>query len=245
MGTTQQQLPQTPTTMEACMRLAEGSQQDVFWTAQERIGPVVASQPGFRAVIGGPIARSTWMYFCGKFDTPADMDSWNHSKLHRPVIDKAYAEWFDAFYIRKWRDPAEGEALSGPLFLETALTPPEKLEDGIVEAILDDLTRGLADRNVEPFETVPGTFEPQPFQFIGPLEEFPVVAPVRYLLVTHWPDESSLREWLDSDVISRLSELGAVEQLVQVQIRHALGEREHLNADGSLRGWERTVSAPA
>lgn len=238
-------IPQTPTTMEACMRLAEGPQQEVFWKAQERIGPVVAGEPGFRAVIGGPIARSTWMYFSGKFDSPATIDAWYHSKLHRPVIDKAYSEWFDAFYIRKWRDPEAGEALAGPLFLETSIIPDDRLEDTLVETLLDDLTADLSSRNTPAFETLPGRFEPQPFQFIGPLEEFPVVAPFRYLLLTHWDDEADLRAWLDSEVSKQVEGLGKVEHTIQVLIRHQQGEREQLNADGGLRGWERGAEVPA
>jgi heme-degrading monooxygenase HmoA len=237
--------PQTATTMEACMRLADGPQQEAFWKAQERMGPVVAAQPGFRAVIGGPIARSTWMYFCGKFDSPANIDAWHQSKLHRPVIDKAYSEWFDAFYIRKWRDPADGEALHGPLFLETSIIPDDELEHAVVESLLDDITADLVARNAPAFETLPGRFEPQPFQFVGPLEEFPAVAPHRYLLLTHWDDETELRAWLDSDISRRVEGLGKVEHNIQVLIRHAPGEREHLNEDGSLRGWERSSGVPA
>jgi hypothetical protein len=233
-------LPQTPTTMEACMRLSEDpKQQEVFWKAQERMGPVVAAQDGFRAVIGGPIARSTWMYFSGKFATPADMDGWHKSKLHQPVIDKAYSDWFDAFYIRKWRDPEAGETLVGPLFLETSLIPDKPLDDDALEALLDELTLDLEGRNAPPFETLPGRYEPQSFQFVGPLEEFPVVAPIRYLLLTHWDTEDDLRSWIGSDIGTRLEGLGQVDHTVQVQIRHDTGDREHLNADGSLRGWER------
>jgi len=74
---TQDEIPQTLTTMEAGFTLVPGTE-DEFWAEQERIGPVVASQPGFAAVIGGPIHNSEWLYFCGKFDTPSLMDQWYH-----------------------------------------------------------------------------------------------------------------------------------------------------------------------
>lgn len=229
---------QTPTTMEACMKLASGPEA-VFWNAQEQIGPVVAEQPGFQAVIGGPIANSSWTYFCGKFETPAHMDQWYESPKHKPVMDGAYAEWFDAFYIRKWRLPAPGEKLQGPLFLETTIVPGAKLAGDLIAALIPRLQAGLDKYGTLPFETLSGQYEPQPFQFVGPLEEFPQPAPVRYLMVTHWKDEHDLNAWLDSPEAARLGELGDVTTTTHVQVRHAPGERRHLTADGALRGWQR------
>jgi heme-degrading monooxygenase HmoA len=228
--------------MEACMKLASGPEA-VFWKAQDRMGPVAASQPGFRAVIGGPIANSSWMYFCGKFESPDAMNQWYDSRQHKPVMDKAYESWFDAFYIRKWRLPADGEELTGPLFLETSIVPAAPLADDVVSTVMARLNEALPQFNTMPFETSHGEFEDQPFQFVGPLEEFPVVAPVRYLLLTHWENAEDLRAWLGSDASKSLSELGEVTSAVQVLIRHEPGERNHLNADGSQRSWVRSVSA--
>jgi antibiotic biosynthesis monooxygenase (ABM) superfamily enzyme len=235
-------IPQTLTTMEACMTLAAGPEAE-FWRAQERMGAVVAAQPGFRAVIGGPIANSSWMYFCGKFETPDDMDKWQHSRQHRPVIDKAYSTWFDAFYIRKWRLPAEGEELTGPLFCETAIVPDAALDEATLNSVVASLTEALPRFGPRPFETLAGRFETQPFQFVGPLEEFPQVAPVRYLLLTHWDDAQGVKAWLDSAEMKALGELGAVSTDLHVQILHAPGEREGLSADGSHRGWSRHAPA--
>jgi heme-degrading monooxygenase HmoA len=224
--------------MEACMTLASGTE-DEFWKIQERMGPVAASQPGFQAVIGGPIANSSWMYFCGKFATPEDMDEWYRSRRHQPVMRKAHTTWFDAFYIRKWRLPADGEELAGPLFCEIAIVPPAALDSSVVDAVVASLTEALPQHNALPFETLPGQFEPQPFQFVGPLEEFPRLAPVRYLLLTHWGSADELNAWLDSAECKALGALGEVTSQVSVLIRHRAGEREGLNADGSLRGWSR------
>ncbi|HWN35633.1 MAG TPA: hypothetical protein VNP03_22980 [Pseudonocardia sp.] len=234
----QNDIPQTMTTMEACMTLAAGTEAE-FWRVQERMGPVVATQPGFLAVIGGPIANSSWMYFCGKFATPDDMDEWYRSRRHQPVMRKAHTTWFDSFYIRKWRLPAEGEELAGPLLHETAIVPPAALEPDRLDAALGSLTEALPRFGALPFETLEGQFEAQPFQFVGPLEEFPQVAPVRYLLITHWPDAAALAAWQDSAEYRALGELGEVTSEVSVLIRHCPGEREGLNADGSLRGWSR------
>jgi heme-degrading monooxygenase HmoA len=231
-------IPQTLTTMEACMRLHPGIE-DEFWRAQERMGPVVAAQPGFRAVIGGPIANSTWMYFCGKFETPEAMNDWYDSRRHKPVMDKAHTTWFDAFYIRKWRLPAEGEELTGPLLCETAIVPESPLDDAVLAATVESLRRSLPTFNASPFETAIGEFEEQPFQFVGPLDEFPQPAPVRYLLITHWDSADDLNAWLASSEAKALGELGAVSSDVSVLIRHGAHEREGLNADGSLRSWAR------
>ncbi|MDT7587310.1 MAG: hypothetical protein QOE32_4860 [Pseudonocardiales bacterium] len=124
------------------MTLASGTE-DEFWKVQERMGPVAASQPGFQAVIGGPIANSSWMYFCGKFATPEDMDEWYRSRRHQPVMRKAHTTWFDAFYIRKWRLPADDEELAGPLFCEIAIVPPAALDSSVVDAVVDSLTEAL------------------------------------------------------------------------------------------------------
>lgn len=234
--------PQTLTTMEACMTLAAGTEAE-FWRAQERMGAVVAAQPGFEAVIGGPIANSSWMYFCGRFSTPDDMNAWYDSRQHKPVMDKAHSAWFDAFYIRKWRVPAEGEALAGPLFLEIAIVPEEALGDAVLAATVESLRAGLPKFGPQPFETAIGQFEDQPFQFVGPLEEFPQVAPVRYLLLTHWDTEEQLNAWLGSPEMKALDELGTVTTQVSVLIRHEQHERDGLNADGSLRSWSRHATA--
>src|SRR5262245_65514070 len=67
--------PQTMTTMEAGFTVKQADAEE-FWRQQERMGPVAAAAPGFLAVIGGPIARSPWLYFCGKWQTPELMDQW-------------------------------------------------------------------------------------------------------------------------------------------------------------------------
>jgi hypothetical protein len=233
---------QTFTTMEACMRLSAGTE-DQFWSAQERIGRVIVAEPGFRAVIGGPIANSKWKYFCGKFETPNHMIDWYHSPKHKPVMDNARSTWFDGFYIRKWRLPVHGETLVGPLFCETAIVPEAVLSDGVYAATVEALTAALPALDALPFETVIGEFEPQPFQFVGPLDEFPKVAPVRYLLITHWNSEADLNAWMASAVCAALSNLGEVTHQVSVLIRHDAGERRGLSTDGSLRSWSRNATA--
>jgi heme-degrading monooxygenase HmoA len=232
-------IPQTMTTMEGGNILAAGAE-DEFWKVLESMYPIVASQPGFLSVIAGPIANSSWSYASAKFATPDDADKWYHNHLHQPVMRKARTTWFDGYYLRKWRLPADGEELTGPLLCETAIVPPAALDAPALDAVVASLTEALTRYDAMPFETLPGQFEQQPFQFIGPVKGFPQdAAPVRYLLISQWDSASGLTAWLDSAECAALGQLGEVTNQVSVLIRHQAGEREGLNADGSLRGWSR------
>lgn len=231
-------IPQTLTTMEACMQLAKGPE-DRFWKAQEAIGGVVAAQPGFVGVIGGPIAHSEWMYFCGKFETSVDMDNWYKSRSHQPVMSRAHEEWFDAYYIRKWRVPEVGEALEGPIFSEISLSRPTALSADELQTLFEAIDEGLSEFDTMPFETLAGKFENQPFQLVGPLQEFPQLAPARYLVLTHWRSAEEAQAWVESEAMEKLTALGDVRSDLHVQIVHKPGERNHLSGDGAHRGWSR------
>jgi len=112
----QDRIPQTLTTMEAAFTLHEAKElQEEFWRHQERMGPIAAASPGFVAVIGGPIHRSLWLYFSGKWATPQLMDKWQSDAKHKPAQEAAHSRWFASVYLRKWRLPADNEALTGPL----------------------------------------------------------------------------------------------------------------------------------
>ena len=98
----QDRIPQTPTTMEAAFTLHDSRElQEEFWRHQLRMGPIAAASPGFVAVIGGPIHRSRWLYFCGKWETPHLMDKWQPDSKHRPMQEAAHSRWFASIYIRK------------------------------------------------------------------------------------------------------------------------------------------------
>jgi hypothetical protein len=233
----QQHLPQTLTTMEACFTLHEDSKmQEEFWRHQQRMGPIAAAAPGFLGVIGGPIQRSNWLYFCGKWKTPDLMDQWQFDSKHTPMQKAAHARWFASMYIRKWRLPDTGEQLTGPLFCEVAIARQTPLEAGTVDKILDEIVGpSLREHGALPFETMTGVFEAQPYQFVGPLQEFPALAPTRYLLLTHWPTNDALQDWLRSGVIKYLSDYGAVATNVSIQIKHDPGERKFMREDGLQR----------
>jgi hypothetical protein len=233
----QQHLPQTLTTMEACFTLHEDrTVQEEFWRHQERMGPIAAAAPGFVAVIGGPILRSHWLYFCGKWKSPDLMDKWQFDSKHTPMQDAAHARWFSSIYIRKWRLPDAGEQMTGPQFCEVAIARQTPIEAGTVDKIMDEIVApSLQQYGALPFETLTGVFEAQPYQFVGPLQEFPALAPTRYLLLTHWPTNDALQSWLRSGVIKDLSDYGEVVTNVSVAIKHDPEERKFMREDGLQR----------
>lgn len=222
--------------MEACFTLNPGVDEE-FWRAQEKFGPIAAASPGFRAVIGGPIANSPWLYFCGKWSTPSLMDEWYHSRPHTAVQSKAHETWFKSVYLRKWRLPAEGEEIQGRVFSEIAIARDAPLSEAESASILTSLNESLPAFHPRPFETVIGEFEADPYQFVGPLQEFPEIAPARYLLLTHWNTLADLQAWLDSPAVSALKNAGDFSAEHYVPIFHAPGERERLTSDGFQRGW--------
>jgi hypothetical protein len=227
-------IPQTVTTMEAGFTVNQADAEE-FWRQQERMGPVAAAAPGFLAVIGGPIARSPWLYFCGKWQTPDLMDQWYRDAKHKPMMKAAHDRWFGACYIRKWRLPEEGEEITGPVFCETAIAGEVAAPAAVIDSLLDRIDQALPPFGPLPFETLAGQYERQPYQFVGPLQEFPQAAPVRYLLLTHWTSPEAARRWLTSEVMTALAQLGTVSSALMVLVRHQSGERAGLNADGSQR----------
>jgi heme-degrading monooxygenase HmoA len=230
------EIPQTLTVMEACFTLNPGVDEE-FWPAQEKFGPVAAAASGFLAVIGGPIANSPWLYFSGKWATPAEMDDWQHSRAHIGVQKRAHDKWFKSVYLRKWRLPADGEPAEGRVFSEIAIARETPLSEVEITALLSSLNESLPAYHPRPFETAVGEFETQPYQFVGPLEEFPEVAPARYLLLTHWDSLAELETWLSSSATNVLRQAGDFSAEYYLPIYHAPGERERLTPDGFQRGW--------
>jgi hypothetical protein len=229
----QDRIPQTLTTMEAAFTLQEGKElQDEFWSHQERMGPIAAASPGFVAVIGGPIHRSHWLYFSGKWATSQLMDKWQSEPKHKPMQDAAHSRWLASVYLRKWRLPADNESLAGPLLCELAIARQHPLAQATIDKILDGIVDpSLLSHEALKFETLTEEFENQPYQFVGPVQEFPVLAPARYLLITHWPTFETLQGWLKSDAAKQLSSFGEVSSAISVPIKHDVDERRYLRPD--------------
>lgn len=159
----QDRIPQTLTTMEAAFTLHEGKElQEEFWRHQERMGPIAAASSGFVAVIDGPIHRSHWLYFSGKWATPQLMDKWQSDAKHKPVQEAGYSRWFASAYIRKWRLAADNETLSGPLLCELAIATQNSLEHAAIDRILDEIVGpSLHLHEALKFETLTGQLTPR------------------------------------------------------------------------------------
>jgi hypothetical protein len=233
---TGQAIPQTRTVMEAGFTLRAGIEQQ-FWRANNAAVPTAAAQPGFVAVTGGPVANSSWLYFSGTWQTPATMDQWYWSRRHKPLQDAAFSRWFAKMYIRKWRLPADGEALGERIFCQTAIHRPGPLDDADAADLVRSLTVALGDLGAPAFETLTGELEPQPFQLVGPVEEMPQTAPVGYLLLTHWRSAGAARAYLHSPAYRALNDLGEVSSELFVPIAEEAGSRPGLRADGLQRDW--------
>jgi hypothetical protein len=227
-------IPQTLTTMEAGFTLSPGIEEE-FWRHQDRMGPIAAAAPGFLGVIGGPIAGSPWMYFCGKWQSPQLMDQWYQDSKHRPMMDAAHSRWFAACYIRKWRRPQAGEPVEGRVFCETSIACDTAPAGDRVERLLREIGDALPGFAPLRFETFSGEYEKQPYQFVGPLMEFPQLAPVRYLLLTHWDSVRKAETWLASATMRKVAEIGEISSDIMVPIVHATSEREGLTTDGTHR----------
>jgi hypothetical protein len=223
--------------MEAAFTLHEGDElHKEFWSHQERMGPIAAAAAGFIAVIGGPIHRSHWLYFSGKWTTPQLMDKWQSDPKHKPMQDAAHSRWFSSVYLRKWRLPAKDEAVTGPFLCELAIARQDPLDAPAIDNILDEIIDpSLKLHGALNFETLTGEFEKQPYQFVGPVQEFPALAPFRYLLITHWATNDALQGWLSADVVKQLSAYGEISTTVSVPIKHDAGERKFLRADSLQR----------
>jgi hypothetical protein len=229
-------IPQTRTVMEAGFTLREGIEEQ-FWRANNAAIPTAATQPGFVAVSGGPIFNSSWLYFSGRWETPATMDEWYWSRRHKPMQDAAFSKWFTKMYIRKWRLPADGEALGERIFCETRIQRAEPLDNDRAAELATSLAAALPDLGASAFETLTGEHEPQPFQLVGPIEEMPQAAPASYLLLTHWSSAGAVQAYLDSAPYQALKELGEVSSELLVPIAEETGTRPGLRADGLQRDW--------
>jgi Antibiotic biosynthesis monooxygenase len=229
-------VPQTRTVMEAGFTLREGTEAE-FWRANNGAIPTAAAQPGFVAVVGGPIANSSWLYFSGTWETPDTMDQWYWSPRHKPVQDRAFSRWFASMYIRKWRLPADGERLDDRIFCQTEIRRSQTLPDAAMDSLIASLRAGLPTLNAAPFETLTGEFEPQPFQLVGPVEELPETAPVKYLVLTHWRSAADVERWFASPTYEAVNQAGEVSSEVFVAIRDQAGTRPGLRPDGLQRDW--------
>jgi heme-degrading monooxygenase HmoA len=229
------------TLMEAGFKIIPGKEAE-FFEVQNRMVPIGMSQPGFVAVYGGPIAASDWLYFSVRFASPQEMHAWHQQRGHQAVQRKAYEQWWTAMYIRKWQRPRDDVYLGDRFLCETRIERETPLSDADTRALEAELAR-LAEFGVQPFETSTGQYEPQPHQFVGPLEMAPASAPATYALVTHWSSSAALARWQDSGSYRALQALGKVTSETFVPYAEP-EERAYLRHDRLQRDWTLGGQAP-
>lgn len=226
---------QSLTVMEAGFKVVPGKEAG-FHSLQGSMIPLGMSQPGFAAVYGGTIHDSRWLYFGVRFATQDTMEAWHQHPTHLAMQKSAYQSWWTAVYIRKWRQPTEGEAYGDRVMSETRLHSPAPLDEaglGAVREALADLSRHGALR----FETLHDEFEPQPYLFVGPLEIVPWDdGGALYSLITHWPGIGSVAGWTESAGYRQLGRLGTLTTESFIPFVET-GRRDFLDAARLQRDW--------
>ena len=225
--------------LEAGFKIIQGKEAD-FMASQAKMVPVAMQQDGFGAVYGGPILNSPWLYFGVRFDSEEQMDAWHLHPRHQAVQKSAYAKWWTDVYLRKWIEPASGQASCDRLMCETRLFLDAPLRDEQLK-IVEETLAGLTAFGAKPFETHTGEFERQPYQFVGPVEIAPAIEKVIYLLITHWSSDDQLDAWKISDSYCALQGLGEVSSEVFAALKETR-PRDNLRDDKLQRDWRRESS---
>jgi len=220
--------------LESGFRIVAGKETD-FLAYQATVVPLAMEQDGFRSVYSGPVWDSTWVYFGARFDSEEQMNAWHGEPQHR-VIQKSAPNWWTALYLRKWRPAMPGEVLGDRLMSETRILVEAALDDTQTKLVRQTLGR-LGAAGAQPFETLTGEFETQPFQFAGPIQIAPAAEKVLYSLITHWSSADHLEVWKTSNSYRALQSLGDVSSEVFVPMVETRA-REHLRDDKLQRDWE-------
>jgi heme-degrading monooxygenase HmoA len=220
--------------LESGFRIIPGKETD-FLAYQATVVPLAMEQDGFRSVYSGPVWDSTWVYFGARFDSEEQMNAWHGEPQHR-VIQKSAPNWWTALYLRKWRPAMPGEVLGDRLMSETRVLIGAAFDETQTKLVRQALAR-LGAAGAQPFETLTGEFETQPFQFAGPVQIAPAAEMVLYLLTTHWSSADHFEIWKTSNSYRALQSLGNVSSELFVPMVETR-TREHLRDDKLQRDWE-------
>ncbi len=225
----------TRTVLECGFKIIPGKE-DKFAVFNDALYPVAISQDGFEAVYGGDIHNSAWRYVGVRYASAEQMNAWHHHPRHKAAQKAAYDRWWTAVYMRKWREAAPGESLTGKVMNETRLAMSAPLHDTQLHALQKNLST-LENLGASPFETLTGEYEAQPYQLIGPNEAAPEIGGVFYLLITHWPSPAAADAWKGSSAYKALQELGALTSDTFMALPEAFS-RDHLREDKLQREWQ-------
>jgi len=125
------------------------------------------------------------------------------------------------------------------LMSETRILVDTALDDTQIQSVRQALAE-LGTAGAQPFETLTGKFEAQPFQFAGPVQIAPAIDNVLYSLITHWSSADHFNAWTSSSSYRALQRLGDVSSELFVPLVETR-PREHLRSDKLQRDWEWTL----
>jgi len=224
----------TRTVLESGFKIAPGKE-DGYARFHDALHPVAVSQDGFESAYGGQILDSAWRYVGVRFASAEQMDAWHNHPRHKAAQKAAYDRWWTAVYMRKWREPAPGETMTGKVMTETRLVVPSPLSEAQLRA-LKEILACMADVGASPLETLTGEYEARPYQLIGPNNFTPETSGVFYLLITHWPTPQAAVAWQESTAYKELQRIGAVASDTFMAMPETR-PRDHLRADKLQREW--------
>ncbi|MGB3431045.1 hypothetical protein [Achromobacter sp.] len=224
----------TRTVLESGFKIAPGKE-DGYARFHDALHPIGVSQDGFESAYGGEILDSAWRYVGVRFASAEQMDAWHNHPRHKAAQKAAYDRWWTAVYIRKWREPAPSETMTGKVMTETRLVVPSPLSDAQLHALKEILAR-MTDVGASPFETLTGEYEARPYQLIGPKDCTPETGGVFYLLITHWPTPQATAAWQESTAYKPLQDIGAVTSDTFMAMPETR-PRDHLRDDKLQREW--------
>jgi hypothetical protein len=122
---------------------------------------------------------------------------------------------------------------------ETSIFVDAALGDAGIRSVRQALA-GLGAAGAQPFETLTGEFEAQPFQFAGPVQIAPAADNVLYSLIAHWSSADHFNAWKSSSSYFALQRLGDVSSELFVPMIETR-RREHLRDDKLQRDWDWTL----
>lgn len=222
------------TVLESCFKIVPGMEAELA-ELQGRFWPVATSQPGFISVEVGTIVNSTWSYFGVRFRSKNEMDAWHRHPGHQVIQKMGYAKFWTALYLRKWRVALPGEVLGERLLCETRLVTQSPLTPEQL-ASLEPMLDGIGNAGAMPFETLTDEYEPQPYQFVAPVQITPAVDGTMYSLITHWSSAAAVKSWHKSAGYRVLPALGEVSNEVFVPAVEDEA-RDRLRPDRLQRDW--------
>ena len=163
------------------------------------------------------------------------MEDWQRDREHVKVQDEAREKWWTAYYIRKGRILADGEAATGIILNETMLLRDTPLSDTESDQVIGALS-DIASFGILPYEALKNERIQTPYIFTQIAGIVPQQAPVHYVMLSSWGSTMDCQRWQQSAGYETLCGLGSV-QSTCYQIIPERKPRMGLHPDRMQREW--------